>query len=733
MTQWQELQNIDAALQNQVIQLYDDQKFPLDLRRILCNWIEDQNWELVALDESQARDVFNKLLHQVEVWYSHLAQQNNLLGGPNYLELGNNVKALFESNPVNMALIISRCLSEERRIITSARMNLQVSDHNAAMKSQTLLDNYIIELKRNIQMADLDIKSIGEQLWKHDFCLKEWQDEDEEDKHRQSARSSDSNQTGKHTSVLLYYSDVCHLIGNTVNLAELVVSTVVDEELKSWKLRQQQACIGAPLDTSLHKLQTWFMAAAKYLNLQLQQLRKLQELDQQSPPNDFLCSLRIQCEETTQCLFTKLLKNALVVEKQPVSSAQRPLILKTGVRFAVSTRFLVNLSSFNWMPKVTLIFDNFRKFNFTTKGVSKLLDAEETGLVAQFERLALAEEKYKSNRQNASPLAVTEELHFITCVMELELTGMKFDIEISTLPLVVISSTNQSHGAWASILWSAMVVDHQPKNLLFLTPPPVTWQQLSEVLSWQFQAMSERGLDDLQLAMLRDKFVDDHDSLVTWNKFYKCDGTWVWIEGILDLIKKHLLPIWRDGHIMGFISRESAIVLLQDKPTGTFLLRFSESIKEGAITFSWVDRSKGAAHVHAVEPYKKELAISSLADILRNYHLQDTSSKSVNPLLYLYPDIPKDHAFQHYYSKPVEKANGYLPRNPGHWSVNPTPPPSPEENKYTSMDHMDISTSTMEELFPGLSDMGGPLDQVASPFNNDLQADGGWTDQYDLS
>ena len=44
---------------------------------------------------------------------------------------------------------------------------------------------------------------------------------------------------------------------------------------------------------------------------------------------------------------------------------------------------------------------------------------------------------------------------------------------------------------------------------------------------------------------------------------------------------------------MGFISRDSASVLLQEKLPGTFLLRFSES-QEGAITFSWVDHSTGS-------------------------------------------------------------------------------------------------------------------------------------------
>lgn len=43
---------------------------------------------------------------------------------------------------------------------------------------------------------------------------------------------------------------------------------------------------------------------------------------------------------------------------------------------------------------------------------------------------------------------------------------------------------------------------------------------------------------------------------------------------------------------MGFVSKEKERALLKDKPSGTFLLRFSESSRDGAITFTWVDRSE---------------------------------------------------------------------------------------------------------------------------------------------
>lgn len=50
------------------------------------------------------------------------------------------------------------------------------------------------------------------------------------------------------------------------------------------------------------------------------------------------------------------------------------------------------------------------------------------------------------------------------------------------------------------------------------------------------------------------------------------------------------LPVAIYSYIMGFISKERERALLSPKPPGTFLLRFSESSKEGGITFTWVEK-----------------------------------------------------------------------------------------------------------------------------------------------
>ena len=51
-----------------------------------------------------------------------------------------------------------------------------------------------------------------------------------------------------------------------------------------------------------------------------------------------------------------------------------------------------------------------------------------------------------------------------------------------------------------------------------------------------------------------------------------------------------LLLLSVSRYIMGFISKERERAILSTKPPGTFLLRFSESSKEGGVTFTWVEK-----------------------------------------------------------------------------------------------------------------------------------------------
>lgn len=115
-------------------------------------------------------------------------------------------------------------------------------------------------------------------------------------------------------------------------------------------------------------------------------------------------------------------------------------------------------------------------------------------------------------------------------------------LQTHSLPVVVISNICQMPNAWASILWYNMLTNH-PKvsikqhcplfffssvgqmmkewmhmlpeirslycqNVNFFTKPPVgTWDQVAEVLSWQFSSTTKRGLTIEQLTTLAEKLL----------------------------------------------------------------------------------------------------------------------------------------------------------------------------------------------------------------------------------
>uniref|UniRef100_A0A8B9C554 SH2 domain-containing protein n=1 Tax=Anser brachyrhynchus TaxID=132585 RepID=A0A8B9C554_9AVES len=196
-----------------------------------------------------------------------------------------------------------------------------------------------------------------------------------------------------------------------------------------------------------------------------------------------------------------------------------------------------------------------------------------------------------------------------------------------------------------------------------------------EVLSWQFESVAERGLSREHLHMLAEKLlgkVGRH--VLSWPKFSK-DGAagfsfWAWLDGILGLLQEHLKKLWKDGLILGFVSRKQEKKLLKGKRTGTFLIRFSESVL-GGVTFTWVEHPESGERrpaFRAVVPYTTvELASLALPDIIRDYQLLAEENIPENPLLFLYPDTPRDEAFSPYYSQRQEGELGVRPEVRDPW------------------------------------------------------------------
>ncbi|KAM4711379.1 signal transducer and activator of transcription 1a isoform 3-T3 [Anableps anableps] len=684
MAQWCQLQMLDCKYLEQVDQLYDD-SFPMDIRQYLSRWIESIDWDTVAVQDSLATIRFHDLLAQLDDQHSRFALENNFLQQHNFRKIKRNLQDRFQEDPVTMAMIISRNLKEEQKILACAKEAEEGEGTVSAMVvEKQKLDNKVKELKDKVQFLDQMLKNLEDLQDEYDFKMNTLKNQNElngmsakelEREKFNTARMCIELKQNRH--------DVVSFLNELLNLTQSFIQDLISEELPEWKQRQQIACIGGPPNACVDQLQNWFTAVAEALQQVRQHLNKMLELEQKfTYENDPISQKKAHLENRALELLKSLLSSSLVVERQPCmpTHPQRPLVLKTGVQFTVKLRFLVKLHEFNYQLKVKAVFDKdvtekkgFRKFNILGTN-TKVMNMEESNgsLAAEFRHLQLKEQKLAGNRTNEGPLIVTEELHSLSFESELHLNqsgspGLHIRLEAMALPLVVISNVCQLPSGWASILWYNMLTT-EPKNLkFFLSPPSAKWSQLSEVLSWQFSSVTKRGLNQEQLNMLADKLLGakaqrNPDGTIPWTKFCKQSANekafpfWLWIEGILDLIKRHLLSLWNDGCIMGFISKEREKALLSDKCPGTFLLRFSESSKEGAITFTWIEHDVHDKPIyHSVEPYtKKELTAVSLPDIIRTYKVMAVENIPENPLRFLYPDIPKDKAFGKYYPKPSE-------------------------------------------------------------------------------
>ncbi|XP_007420448.1 signal transducer and activator of transcription 1-alpha/beta isoform X1 [Python bivittatus] len=682
MSQWCKLQQLDSKFLEHVHQLYDD-SFPMEIRQYLAPWLESQDWDHAASDVSLATLLFQNLLSQLDDQYSRFTQENNFLLQHNIRKSKRNLHNTFVEDPMYMAMMISKCLHEERKILEAAhstdQMQMDSVQNTAVLGKVKEMDAKVKNVKDRVIEIEQIIKNLEDIQDEYDFKYKTFQVREVET----NGMTQDDCKKEKvqlHTMYLQLHAkrqDVLHLISSSLHMIEVTQNALIREELVEWKHRQQMACIGGPPNACLDQLQNWFTTVAESLQQILQQLKKLEELEQKfTYDTDPITQQKKGLYERTLSLFKQLIQSSFVVERQPCmpTHPQRPLVLKTGVQFTVKLRLLVKLQELNYKLKVQVQFDKdvsekvtvrgFRKFNILGTN-TKVMNMEESNgsLSAEFRHLQLKEQKNVS-RTNEGPLIVTEELHSLCFETTLEQNSLIIELETTSLPIVVISNVSQLPSGWASILWYNMLMN-EPKNLsFFLNPPCARWSQLSEVLSWQFSSVTKRGLNADQLNMLGEKLLPNGctpDGLISWGRFCKENINdknfpfWLWVEGILELIKKHLLFLWNDGYIMGFVSKEQERILLKDKASGTFLLRFSESSREGAITFTWVEGPANDPSFHSVEPYtRKELTAVSLPDIIRSYKVMAAENIPENPLQYLYPRIPKDNAFGKYYSRHKE-------------------------------------------------------------------------------
>ncbi|XP_038604976.1 signal transducer and activator of transcription 4 [Tachyglossus aculeatus] len=696
MSQWGQVQQLDFQFLDQVDQFYDD-GFPMEIRQLLAQWVESQDWEAASTNEPLARSLLQSLLAQLDERLDWAARDKNLVLAHNLKRVRKLLQGKYSGNPVHMAVVIANCLREERRVLAAASVPVQGPLEKSLQNSviserQRSMEHKVSAIKNSAQMTEQDVKFLEDLQDEFDFRYKTIQGFDQGDKNSVLMKQEVVALQGMLNTLDFKRKEVLAKMAQVVNEVGALMDGLLVEELLDWKRRQQIACIGGPLPGGLDQLQNCFTPLAETLFQVRRQLDKLDELfTKVTYDGDPIPLQRPHLQDRADFLTYSLFRNSLVVERQPCmpTHPQRPMVLKTLIQFTVKLRMLIKLPELSCQLKVKATIDrnvstvSNRRFVLCGTHV-KAMNMEESAngsLSVEFRHLQPKELKSSAGTKgNEGSHMVTEELHSISFETQVCLYGLVMDLETCSLPVVMISNVSQLPNAWASVIWYNLSTS-DPQNLVFFTSPPVApLNQLLEVLSWQFSSYVGRGLNSEQLNMLAEKLTVSQgsyaDGQLTWARFCKdhLPGKpftfWVWLEATLDLIKKHILPLWIDGYVMGFVSKEKERALLKDKPPGTFLLRFSES-HLGGVTFTWVDHAEnGEVRFHSVEPYSKgRLAALPFADILRDYKVILAENISENPLKYLYPDVPKDKAFGKHYSsqpdrasRPTERGDkGYVP------------------------------------------------------------------------
>uniref|UniRef100_A0A2K6KAM9 Signal transducer and activator of transcription n=1 Tax=Rhinopithecus bieti TaxID=61621 RepID=A0A2K6KAM9_RHIBE len=667
MAQWNQLQQLDTRYLEQLHQLYSD-SFPMELRQFLAPWIESQDWAYAASKESHATLVFHNLLGEIDQQYSRFLQESNVL----YQHNLRRIKQFLQVS--EFRCVWAKAQRVGRECGNTLHQGGQANHPTAAVvtEKQQMLEQHLQDVRKRVQDLEQKMKVVENLQDDFDFnykTLKSQGDMQDLNGNNQSVTRQKMQQLEQMLTALdqMRRSIVSELAG-LLSAMEYVQKTLTDEELADWKRRQQIACIGGPPNICLDRLENWITSLAESQLQTRQQIKKLEELQQKvSYKGDPIVQHRPMLEERIVELFRNLMKSAFVVERQPCMPMHpdRPLVIKTGVQFTTKVRLLVKFPELNYQLKIKVCIDKdsgdvaalrgSRKFNIlgTNTKVMNMEESNNGSLSAEFKHLTLREQRCgNGGRANCdASLIVTEELHLITFETEVYHQGLKIDLEVNhSLPVVVISNICQMPNAWLL-----------PRDLL-------TDVWVGRGPDWQFSSTTKRGRRKLLGSAISPLLppacpekgsrpgVNYSGCQITWAKFCKENmagkgfSFWVWLDNIIDLVKKYILALWNEGYIMGFISKERERAILSTKPPGTFLLRFSESSKEGGVTFTWVEKDiSGKTQIQSVEPYtKQQLNNMSFAEIIMGYKIMDATNILVSPLVYLYPDIPKEEAFGKY-------------------------------------------------------------------------------------
>ncbi|KAG7471825.1 hypothetical protein MATL_G00102120 [Megalops atlanticus] len=673
MAQWEQVQYLSTQT---LSELYPP-TFPMDVRCYLANWIEEQCWDEIMLDSPEHEARALSLLDQIISFLQAIAQDNpNVVERMRLQHISRNMN-VYRSHPLQLVKTVQEILKKERILLSQTvhppapsplpemSMPLVGAQRDAGNRDVDLLVLKVLE----IQNCRQQIHQLQEEL--------NWERENFE-----SVQVSQSNgldpKTSEQVNKLQNHIQQLEFNGQVIakKRVQLLQEAVVSLEqcqsrlihrIKSWRREQHLATIGAPFDDNLGPLQTW---CEQLLGVNVKLRQEVIIMGRDWAGAEPITEL----QERLGLLLQTLIQSSLMVDKQP------PQVIKTQSKFSTTVRYLLGEKVAPGKPvllKAQIITEaqarNLGQLGtIPTENVGELINntailehnTSTKSTCATFRNMSIKKIKRADRKGSES---VTEEKFALLFSTEISITGCDtpYRIQMISLPIVVIVHGSQDNNALATIIWDCAF--SEPDRIPFVVPERVPWKQMCATLDSKFRSevQTQRSLDRYNQHFLAQKIFDKPDfsgdfsnMLVSWAQFNKevLPGRsftfWQWFDGVMELTKKHLKSYWSDGLIFGFIGKQHLHLILQDRPNGTFLLRFSDS-EIGGITIAYVAPTEnGGRKIQNIQPFtKKDLEIRCLGDRIRDIEL----------ITHVYPDLPKNDFFKKYYTDdPLPYSHGYI-------------------------------------------------------------------------
>lgn len=749
---WDRTQKLPEEDYTDVERVYGD-SFPLHVRFQLATWIEENFHPGMKmqgdLDYGHFHNLAISLLSELDATANAIPDEPaNFLTKKKLIDTSLALKVRYSQNPTALAITVQQCIDQEAAIVARAEGGGCMPTSEAGVIHQirqtiTLLRQQVRtevttdlnRLKQEHESINMDLYSLKELTTTHSRLQEQHGDGYHEvKKNLENKKKMEVELTQKLGRFINHFRSLEEKLKSMFESVKNVQTEVLDKQLNAWKREQQLAGNGLQMTQSLENIQEWCEGLAdvlwtmrtqvKQLEILWSQVSRFQSGSTQNQLPDLVAGLT--------GLLTGLVTGTFIIEKQP------PQVMKTNTRFTATVLLLVggqlNVHMASPNVSVSIMSESLanqllkappqspkRKEDYSSgeilNGVGNMeYHAGSRQVSVTFRNLQL--KKIKRTEKKGTESVMEEK--FSVCFWTDFLVGeLKFQVFTLSLPVVVIVHGNQEPQALATITWDNAFAEWGRRP--FVVPDKVSWIQMADALNmkWTSACGTNRGLTEENFYFLATKAFrnpnlgkDDTKNLViSWSQFCREPlpdrnfTFWEWFYRVMNLTSLHMRGPWKDGLIMGFVSKHKAEDLLMACNHGTYLLRYSDS-ELGGVTIAYVRQDQMAKSVFFVAPFvSKDLSQRSIADTI--FDLQEN-------LTFLYPNIPNE-VFKKFSSASTkdmgqQTSYGYVPHSLkthvqglANDYANPATPSNPYELGYVNYEPGSVETGDMDYDIEGIN------------------------------